>query len=109
MRYFTLLLLAAMNTLAVLAETRAAEPVGLKALAIGDAAPDFKLPGVDGKEYTLKSFADARLLLMVFTCNHCPRPRPTRPALPSSTPTTETREWRARRHLAERSASRPPG
>lgn len=41
-------------------------------LSIGDAAPDFKLPGVDGKDYTLASFADAKLLLVVFTCNHCP-------------------------------------
>jgi len=49
-----------------------AEPAGFKSLAIGDPAPDFKLPGVDDKEYTLKSFAKARLLLVVFTCNHCP-------------------------------------
>jgi peroxiredoxin len=50
----------------------AADPAGFKTLAIGDAAPDFNLPGVDGKDYTLKSFADAKLLLLVFTCNHCP-------------------------------------
>jgi peroxiredoxin len=50
----------------------AADPAGFKTLAIGDAAPDFKLPGVDGREYTLASFADAKLLLVVFTCNHCP-------------------------------------
>lgn len=49
-----------------------AEPAGFRTLAIGDAAPDFKLPGVDDKEYTLRSFADAKLLLVVFTCNHCP-------------------------------------
>ena len=49
-----------------------AEPAGFKSLAIGDAAPDFKLPGVDDKEYTLKNFAEARVLLVVFTCNHCP-------------------------------------
>lgn len=47
-----------------------ADPV--KTLPIGAAAPDFKLPGVDGKDYTLKSFADAKLLLVIFTCNHCP-------------------------------------
>ncbi len=41
-------------------------------LKIGASAPDFKLPGVDGKYYTLQSFADARVLLIVFTCNHCP-------------------------------------
>lgn len=43
-----------------------------KLLAIGTAAPDFKLPGVDGKDYTLASFKDAKLLLVIFTCNHCP-------------------------------------
>lgn len=41
-------------------------------LAIGAAAPDFKLPGVDGRHYTLADFADARVLVIVFTCNHCP-------------------------------------
>ena len=41
-------------------------------LAIGAAAPDFSLPGVDGKTYTLSSFKDARILVVVFTCNHCP-------------------------------------
>jgi peroxiredoxin len=50
----------------------AAAPEGLKTLEIGDAAPDFKLPGVDGKDYTLKDFAQSELLLVVFTCNHCP-------------------------------------
>jgi peroxiredoxin len=49
-----------------------AQPAGFKTLAIGDAAPDFKLPGVDDKEYTLKSFEKAKLLLVLFTCNHCP-------------------------------------
>jgi len=41
-------------------------------LAIGAAAPDFNLPGVDGRNYTLKDFADAKILAVVFTCNHCP-------------------------------------
>jgi thiol-disulfide isomerase/thioredoxin len=41
-------------------------------LAIGARAPDFKLPAVDGKTYTLASFARAKLLAIVFTCNHCP-------------------------------------
>ncbi len=41
-------------------------------LEIGAAAPDFKLPGVDGKYYTLQSFKDASVLVIVFTCNHCP-------------------------------------
>ncbi len=41
-------------------------------LKIGASAPDFNLPGVDGKYYTLQSFAEAKVLLIVFTCNHCP-------------------------------------
>jgi len=43
-----------------------------KTLAIGAKAPDFLLPGVDGKMYTLSSFSSARVLVIVFTCNHCP-------------------------------------
>ncbi len=41
-------------------------------LAIGASAPDFSLPGVDGKTYTLASFKDAKVLVVVFMCNHCP-------------------------------------
>jgi peroxiredoxin len=41
-------------------------------LEAGDPAPAFELPGVDGKTYTLESFADSEALLVVFTCNHCP-------------------------------------
>jgi peroxiredoxin len=43
-----------------------------KTLAIGSKAPDFKLPGIDGKTYTLSSFKNAQLLVIIFTCNHCP-------------------------------------
>jgi len=49
-----------------------AAPDGFKTLEIGDQAPDFNLPGVDGREYSLKDFSEAKLLLVVFTCNHCP-------------------------------------
>ena len=38
----------------------------------GTAAPAFDLPGVDGRSYSLASFADARALVVIFTCNHCP-------------------------------------
>jgi peroxiredoxin len=50
----------------------AADPPGLKTLPIGAPAPDFRLPGVDGKTYTLKDFAAARVLVVIFNCNHCP-------------------------------------
>jgi hypothetical protein len=49
-----------------------AAPPGLKTLAIGARAPEFHLPGVDGKTYSLADFADAKVLVVVFTCNHCP-------------------------------------
>lgn len=41
-------------------------------LQLGQPAVDFDLPGVDGKRYSLASFADARILVVVFSCNHCP-------------------------------------
>src|SRR6476660_4001315 len=40
-------------------------------LPIGSKAPDFDLPGIDGKNYTLKSFEDANVLVIAFICNHC--------------------------------------
>lgn len=41
-------------------------------LPIGANAPDFNLPGIDGKMHSLKDYADAKILLIIFTCNHCP-------------------------------------
>lgn len=41
-------------------------------LPIGAAAPDFSLPATDGKTYSLKEFSASKILLIVFTCNHCP-------------------------------------
>ncbi|HCL84650.1 MAG TPA: redoxin [Chitinophagaceae bacterium] len=41
-------------------------------LPIGSPAPPFSLPGTDGKTYTLASFSKADVLVIVFTCNHCP-------------------------------------
>ena len=41
-------------------------------LQLGESAPEFNLPGVDGKSYSLSDFADAKLLVVVFSCNHCP-------------------------------------
>ncbi|MFB6167502.1 MAG: thioredoxin family protein [Haloferacaceae archaeon] len=41
-------------------------------LALGDAAPEFSLPGTDGATHSLADYADYDALLVVFTCNHCP-------------------------------------
>ncbi len=39
---------------------------------LGTAAADFSLPGTDGKVYTLDSFSDKKVLVVIFMCNHCP-------------------------------------
>lgn len=41
-------------------------------LPLGSAAPDFSLPGVDGKIHSLADYAASPVLAVVFTCNHCP-------------------------------------
>ncbi len=41
-------------------------------LDLGAKAPDFRLPATDGKEFTLDSFKGARILVVAFSCNHCP-------------------------------------
>ena len=41
-------------------------------LKIGSKIPSFDLPAVDGSNYSLDSFKDKKLLMIVFSCNHCP-------------------------------------
>ena len=41
-------------------------------LAAGSPAPDFSLPGIDGKIHQLSEYQDSRLLMVMFICNHCP-------------------------------------
>jgi peroxiredoxin len=43
-----------------------------KTLEIGSQAPDFSLTGVDDKTYTLSDFSASKVLVVVFSCNHCP-------------------------------------
>lgn len=54
----------------VAAPAQAADDV--KPLETDSAAPEFDLPGVDDKNHKLADFADAKVLVVVFTCNHCP-------------------------------------
>jgi peroxiredoxin len=61
----------ALIALAVWARLRAAD-FQPATLSPGSTAPDFKLTGVDDRTYTLKDFASAKCLVVVFTCNHCP-------------------------------------
>jgi peroxiredoxin len=44
---------------------------GSSKVSIGDACPDFKLPGVDGKTHTLAEYKKD-VLVIIITCNHCP-------------------------------------
>lgn len=39
---------------------------------LSEKAHAFKLPGTDGKEYSLDSFKDKKVLVIIFMCNHCP-------------------------------------
>lgn len=52
-----------------LSQTTHTEPETLKP---GSKAPDFSLKGVDGKTYGLKNFNKASVLVIIFSCNHCP-------------------------------------
>src|SRR6266700_868108 len=49
-----------------------AESQAVPTLELGASAPDFKLPGVDGRKHALKDFRKSPILAVVFTCNHCP-------------------------------------
>jgi peroxiredoxin len=44
----------------------------MKKLEIGQRAPDFSLPGVDGKDHSLTQYKDKKSVVVMFTCNHCP-------------------------------------
>jgi peroxiredoxin len=45
---------------------------GPPTLSIGARAPDFCLPGIDDQTHCLKDYASSKVLVLVFTCNHCP-------------------------------------
>ena len=64
--------IAGLGAVAIAPNFAKADPAGLKPLEIGAKAPDFSLPGVDGKNYQLSDFKDAPVLAIIFTCNHCP-------------------------------------
>lgn len=60
------------STAAFVANPQAIPEQPVTPLAIGADAPDFNLPGVDGKMYSLADFKAAKVLAIIFTCNHCP-------------------------------------
>ena len=73
----TRLLILALISLPFAASANQPPPV----LEIGQSAPDFVLPGVDGKDHSIKDFADSRILVVMFTCNHCPDARAAAPRM----------------------------
>lgn len=66
--------LLAMGVLALAAPLAvwAADDEAHPTLAVGLPAPDFSLPGIDGQAHRLEEYASAKVLAIVFTCNHCP-------------------------------------
>ena len=57
----------ATNMVSLAADVKAAE------VKIGDAAPGFSgVVGTDDKRHDLGEYGDAKLVVLVFTCNHCP-------------------------------------
>jgi peroxiredoxin len=48
---------------------------------LGTPAPAFCLSGTDGNTYCLKDFDEAKAVVVVFTCNHCPYAQAIRPRL----------------------------
>ncbi len=54
------------------AKAKSSHPEGFQELAIGQAAPDFSLKGIDDKTHTLAEYKDAKVLMIAFMSNHCP-------------------------------------
>ena len=51
-------------------------PSNYSVLRKGSLAPEFDLPGVDGKNHSLSKYAGKKAYLVVFMCNHCPYVKP---------------------------------
>jgi thiol-disulfide isomerase/thioredoxin len=68
MKQLLCLLLAAWAAAASWCAAESLPPV----LPLGAALPAFKLPGVDGRTYSEGDFAQAKILAVIFSCNHCP-------------------------------------
>ncbi len=47
-------------------------PLHSTMVPLGTVAHDFQLEGTDGKTYSLSSFVDRKVLVIIFMCNHCP-------------------------------------
>ncbi len=76
-------------------------------LAIGSPAPDFSLPGIDGKTHSLTEYKNSQLLAIVFTCNHCPTAQLYETRIKKLVDDFSAKERSFRRNPAERSARHP--
>jgi thiol-disulfide isomerase/thioredoxin len=72
MSFLPLLVAVCISTPAETAPPRKGGPEGTGALQLGEKMPPLRLPGVDGKVHTESEYAAAKMLVVVFTCNHCP-------------------------------------
>ena len=68
----TLGLLAAVFLLSNVTRAKDTAAPAIPELEVGKPAPEFSLPGTDGKTYAFKDVAGEKGTLVVFTCNHCP-------------------------------------
>jgi len=60
---------------------KSSQPDGFTTLSIGDSAPGFDLPGVDDRNHKLEDYANSKVLMVLFTCNHCPTAQAYEPRL----------------------------
>jgi peroxiredoxin len=72
MKNLTLVAVVATTFFVLTAEPSLAEDQLYKTLEIGQPAPNFSLMGVDDKVHALKDFSSAKVLVIIFTANHCP-------------------------------------
>ena len=63
---------AALFTLAFTMGVNAVDDTEVVTLKPGAKAPDFNLPGIDGKNWKLSDFDKSKILVVIFTCVHCP-------------------------------------
>jgi len=65
-------MLISISLICIIAPSSARADESVPILAIGASAPDFCLPGIDGQTHCLKDYAASKVLVIAFTCNHCP-------------------------------------
>jgi peroxiredoxin len=70
-RWMTSGVVALTAALIFLVTTARADSGMTKTLQIGASAPDFDLPGIDGRNHTLHEYDGAKFLVIIFTANHC--------------------------------------